>query len=204
MGYNRLTPYVYSGFGYERVDNEYNGYKSQGFFDAGMGLKYHITDKVNLLADIQGIKKFKDNDLDILASLGLGFFFGANTQSIPETTAPVVHVRPSVPTNREITIVKVKQAPRATYRHDTRVMPTHRGNYYLQLAAAFKSDLESGCHFTDELKQEGIDYEIKYATINGKNASLLVVGPYSSKEEAREDLAKIRKISKNAFIRRLP
>ena len=187
--YSRLTPYVYAGFGYERVDHEYNDLKSQGFFDAGLGLKFGITDRVSLLADVQGIKKFRDNDLDVLASLGLGFFFGGSSQVAPETQVTEVAPTPK----REITIVKVKTT--------TTVEALPAGDYYIQLAAAFKSDIEEGCHFTDELKEEGIDYQVKYMTIKGKNASVLVTGPYASKEDAKEELFKIRKISKDAFIR---
>jgi hypothetical protein len=200
-GYNRLNPYVYAGFGYERVDDEYNDYKSQGFFDAGMGLKFALSERVNLLADVQAIKKFRDNDLDILTSVGLGFFFGSTKQVAPETTVPAVKVEPT----REITIVKVKPNPMPTAKTVAVTAPkaVQSGNYYIQLAAAFKTDLETGCHYTDELKKEGIDYDIKYTTIKGKNASILVVGPYNSKDEAKEDLAKIRKIAKDAFIRRL-
>ncbi len=202
LNYNRLTPYIYAGFGYERVDKEYNDLKSQGFFDAGLGLKFKITDRVNILADVQGIKKFRDNDLDILASLGLGFFFGANTQSAPEVEAAKV-----VPqeTKREITIIKVKPETVPTNavpaEMDEAVVPS--GDYYIQLAAAFKTDIEKGCHFTDELKKEGIAYDVKYITIKGKNVSILVTGPYSSREEAKEELAKIRTISKDAFIRKI-
>lgn len=196
LEYNRLTPYVYAGFGYERVDDEFNDYKSQGFFDAGMGLKFSINNKVSLLADIQGIKKFRDNDLDLLASIGLGFFFGADHQIAPEVKA-VTTPKPV----REVTVIKVK--PKAVSSAEVIQPALPAGEYYIQLAAAFKTDLETGCHYTDELQKEGIDYDIKYTTIRGKNASILVVGPYNSKEEAKEDLAKIRKISKNAYIRKI-
>jgi septal ring-binding cell division protein DamX len=202
--YSRLTPYVYAGFGYERVEDEYNDLKSQGFFDAGLGLKFGITDRVSLLADVQGIKKFRDNDFDVLASLGLGFFFGGASQVAPEIDATDVTPQPK----REITIVKVK--PTTTTVVDVKpttttvvnIEPTApAGNYYIQLAAAFSSDIEKGCHFTDELKKDGIDYQVKYITIKGKNASVLVTGPYATKEDAKEELFKIKKISKDAFIR---
>ncbi len=199
LEYSRLKPYVYAGFGYERVDKEYNDYKSQGFFDAGLGLKFGINDKVSLLADLQGIKKFRDNDLDILASLGLGFFFGANQQVAPETT--VVAVAPKAEPVREITIIKVKPKTN-TSKKKINTVSTTKGNYYIQLAAAFKQDVAEGCHFTEEMDKEGIAYDVKYTTIKGKNASVLVTGPYSSREEAKEELAKIRKISKDAFIRK--
>ena len=203
-GYSRLIPYVYAGFGYERVDKEYNDYKSQGFFDAGLGVKFGINDKVSLLADVQGIKKFRDNDFDILASLGLGFFFGANNQVAPKTTT--INIVPKKKPVRKITIIKlkpktetktlvVKEAPK-------KVKSSKSGEYYIQLAAAFKTDVADGCHFTEEMDKEGISYSVKYTKIGGKNASVLVTGPYSSKEEAKEELAKIRKISKDAFIRR--
>ncbi len=203
--YNRLTPYVYAGFGYERVDKEYNDYRSQGFFDAGMGLKFGINDRVSLLADLQGIKKFRDNDLDILASIGLGFFFGADHQAVPEKI--VEPATPVVAPKREVTIIKVHHnnitvAPKEVKEEPMTIKEkaTGKGSYYIQLETAFKTDIEKDSPYVKKLKKEGIDYDIKYVTVKGKNAARLVTGPYSSKAEAKEELAKMREISKGAFI----
>ncbi len=203
--YSRLTPYVYAGFGYERVDKEYNNFKSQGFFDAGMGLKFGINDKVSLLADLQGIKKFRDNDLDILASIGLGFFFGAVHQAVPEKI--VEPTTPVVTPKREITIIKVHHnnitvAPKEVKEAPITVKEkaTGKGNYYIQLETAFKTDLEKDSPYVKKLKKEGIDYDIKYVTIKGKNAARLVTGPYNSKAQAKEELGKIKEIAKDAYI----
>ncbi len=193
--YSRLNPYVYAGFGYERVEDKYTSLDSQGFFDAGLGLKYALSDSISVLADVQGVKKFDDHDLDILASIGFGYFFGGVTQTPPETKVMPISAKP-----KEVTIVKVAPAVIAT-NPTVKALPS--GEYYIQMATAFTTDIEKDCKYIDELKKAGIDYEIKYRTIKGKNAQVLVVGPYATKEEAKENLPAIKKIAKDAFIKKM-
>jgi len=198
--YSKLVPYVYGGFGYEHVENEFSDNDSQGFFNAGGGLKYRVTDKLSLISDIQGIKKFRSHDLDILASLGLGVFFGAALQPEPEAlvASGFTDVIPQAP-KREITVVKV--APQAEAVAPVLTAPV--GEYYVQIAAGFKTDMETGCKHTRDLRNAGIDYDIKYTTIKGKNAALVVVGPFETKKEAASHLPELRTYSKDAFVKRI-
>jgi septal ring-binding cell division protein DamX len=207
--YSKLTPYVYGGFGYENVSNELKDNDSQGFFNAGGGLKYNLTDKFNILADVQGIKKFNNHDLDILGSIGLGFFFGNAFQPAPEAVVAsgLEEVTPAAPV-RKVTVVQVKPQPVvvaevAKIVTDDKVEAAPTGEYYIQMAAGFKTDMETGCKHTRDLRDAGIDYDIKYTTIRGKNAAIVVVGPYDTKEEAKSHLKELRKYSKDAFVKRI-
>ncbi len=200
--YSRLVPYVYGGFGYEHVENELAENESQGFFNAGGGLKFRINDRLSLVSDIQGVKKFRSHDLDILGSLGIGYLFGNFTQPEPEAlvASGLEDVEPTAPAKQEVTIVKV--APQAAVAAPI-LKATPKGEYYIQMAAGFKTDMETGCKHTRDLRKAGIHYDIKYTTIKGKNAALVVVGPYATKKEAASHLPELRKYSKDAFVKRI-
>ena len=203
--YSRLVPYVYGGFGYEDVENEFADNKSQGFFNAGGGLKFRVNDRFNLVSDIQGIKKFTSHDLDILGSLGVSFLFGKTLQPEPEAlvASGLEDIQPAAP-KRNITIVKVESQPiaAAPIVEDT-ISTAPTGEYYVQIAAGFKTDMETGCKHTKDLRDAGIDYDIKYDTIKGKNVARVVVGPFMTKAEATSHLAELRKFSKDAFVKRI-
>ncbi len=199
--YSRLVPYVYGGFGYEHVENELADNDSQGFFNAGGGLKFRVNDRFNLVSDIQCIKKFRSHDLDILGSIGVGYLFGSLLQPEPESlvASGLEDIQPASP-KREITIVKV--APQTMVVAPV-LADKPKGEYYVQMAAGFKTDMETGCKHTRDLRQAGIDYDIKYTTIKGRNAALVVVGPFETKEEARSQLPSLRRYSKDAFVKKI-
>ncbi len=200
--YSRLVPYVYGGFGYEHVENEFSDNDSQGFFNAGGGLKFKVNDRFSLISDIQGVKKFNSHDFDILGSVGIGYLFGSLLQPEPEVAvidSGLEDVQPK-PKKREITVIKV--APQAVVDAPI-VAQAPKGEYYVQIAAGFKTNMETGCKHTRDLRKAGIDYDIKYTTIKGKNAALVVVGPFETKEEAKAQLPKLRKFSKDAFVKRI-
>ncbi len=198
--YSRLVPYVYGGFGYEHVENELADNDSQGFFNAGGGLKFKVNDRFSLVSDIQGVKKFRSHDFDILGSIGVGYLFGSLLQPEPEAivASGLEDVQPVVQ-KREITVIKVAPQPIAV----APVIAAPTGEYYVQMAAGFKTNMETGCKHTRDLRKAGIDYDIKYTTIKGKNAALVVIGPFETKEEAKSQLPSLRRYSKNAFVKRI-
>jgi len=163
-----------------------------------------MNDRFNLVSDIQGIKKFKSHDLDILGSIGVGYLFGSLLQTAPETLAVsgLEDIQPepeALTPTRDITVVKV--APKAPSVTPVMLAPT--GEYYVQMAAGFKTDMEVDCKHTQDLRDAGIDYDIKYTTIGGKNAALVVIGPFETKEEAASQLPSLRRYSRDAFVKRL-
>ncbi len=66
---SKIHPFVLLGAGYEDSD------ENQAFFDAGIGASAELTNKVNLIAEIKGIKKH-NNDFDVNTNIGLGLKIG--------------------------------------------------------------------------------------------------------------------------------
>jgi hypothetical protein len=83
-GASKLTPYLFGGLGYENVRHESSTLESGGFVNAGAGLKYQIGENLNLLTEAKALKKFDNDDLDIVAGVGIDMIFGAAaTQMVP-------------------------------------------------------------------------------------------------------------------------
>ena len=75
---------------------------------------------------------------------------------------------------------------------------TH-GNYYIQVGAFFNYPPDK--KFLNSIKKENLSYEIITATKNGKTYKKVIVGPYPSRKEAKNDLPIIKKrINQNAYI----
>ncbi|OQX75034.1 MAG: hypothetical protein B6D59_00435 [Campylobacteraceae bacterium 4484_4] len=201
----KLIPFVFAGFGYEHVNNERAGYDSGGFFNAGGGLKYRVNKRVALVSEAKAIKKFDNGDLDISAMLGLGLYFGG--KKAPARESAVVKrlsktkIKPVLPPAPVVTVVKV---PKMDEKERAVAALPHRSAYYIQVAAAFKTHLKRDCkHYLHQITDAGLPYRIKKATVNGKPAELLLVGPYRTPKEAKTDLPTLRKIDKGAFIKKI-
>ncbi len=66
---SKVHPFILLGAGYE------DGDENQAFFNAGLGASTELTNHINLVAEIKGIKKH-DNDFDINTNIGLGLLIG--------------------------------------------------------------------------------------------------------------------------------
>jgi hypothetical protein len=110
-GEKRLTPYVFAGLGYENVRHEAYDLESGGFVDAGAGVKYQLNEDLNLITEAKALKKFDNNDLDIVASLGIGIMLGGATSQItPISEIEIVQQTPDV-----IPSIIPEVTPLATY-----------------------------------------------------------------------------------------
>ena len=77
--------------------------------------------------------------------------------------------------------------------------PVAKGNIYIQVGAFLKYDPDKA--FLRKIKAAGFNYIIKEYTINGKRVKRVYVGPFASRADAKEALAKVRaRIAKGAFI----
>jgi len=93
-------PFILLGGGYE--DGAIN---SQGFYNAGAGISYAITDKVNLIGEVKGIKKHNDNNLDINTNVGFGIKIGTTTYNKPITEdATLNYIAPKIVKRKYITV----------------------------------------------------------------------------------------------------
>ncbi len=202
---SRLIPFVFAGFGYEQVNTKRAGYDSGGFFNAGGGLKYKVSDRFALVSEAKAIKKFDDGDLDISAMLGLGLYFGG-AKAVKREPTVIEHlsktkIEPALPPAPTVTVVEV---PKMDEKERAVAAPLHRSAYYIQVAAAFKTHLQNDCkHYLHQITDAGLPYRIKKTTLKGKPVELLLVGPYRSRKEAKTDLPKLRKIDKGAFIKKI-
>jgi hypothetical protein len=197
---NALFPFVYGGLGYENVTDEAYAAESGGFTNLGGGLKYKISDTLNLIAETKAVKKFSNSDLDIMAGLGLGLVFGANIESDEfeagyddDIVNSLAYQDSEYDTKPSIIQTNYNQTPQA-----------NNGTYYIQIAALYENNLGAdSARYIRSLEANGLNYETKETTIRGRSVELLLVGPYISSESARADLSKAKRVEKGAFVKKI-
>ncbi len=205
-----LIPYFFAGFGYEHVNDKNLGFDSQGFFNTGGGLKYSLSDQFRLVSEAKVIKKFKDDRLDIAAMVGVGLLFGEKT-TVPaaEDAAPSVEPKPEptliIPeekiseTSPEIPAPAVaKPIERVTLATPPMTQKSH---YAIQVAVV-KSP-KSLQNLKKTMAKQDLKVIVKKTKIKGEPAYRVLAGGYTSKAEAKQDLPKVRKIAKGAYIKKV-
>ncbi len=197
---NALFPFVYGGLGYENVTDEAYAAESGGFANLGGGLKYKISDTLNLIAETKALKKFSNSDLDIMAGLGLGLVFGGNadvdefeTGYDDDIVNSIAYQDSGYDAEPSIVQTNYNQTPQAN--SDT---------YYIQIATLYENNLGAdSARYIRSLEANGLNYETKETTIRGRSVELLLVGPYFSDANARADLSKAKRVEKSAFIKKI-
>lgn len=88
----RLTPFVAAGFGAQTI-NTPRGMQNTtaSVADYGGGLKYFLTDRLALRADVRQLYVFDNAKKDIEYSLGLSFLFGTAPKSLAPPPPPPVY-----------------------------------------------------------------------------------------------------------------
>lgn len=201
---NALFPFVYAGLGYEIISDEAYAAESGGFANLGGGLKYKISDTLNLIAETKALKKFSSSDLDVMAGLGLGLVFGGDRE-VDEFEAQYDDdlVNSISYQNNSYDEQHTQSAPaivETNYNQTSQV----GGTYYIQIAALYEDNLGAkSARYIQSLEESGLNYETKEATVEGKPVELLLVGPYFSDAGARADLLKAKRVEKGAFIKRI-
>ncbi|QOG11187.1 OmpA family protein [Arcobacter sp. FWKO B] len=71
-----LTPYVFAGGGYEKVSRSLNSFNSQTIWNAGVGLRYKLTEVVDIFTEGRYTYKVETEDKDKTIGIGLSFKFG--------------------------------------------------------------------------------------------------------------------------------
>jgi len=196
---SKAIPYVFAGLGYEYVNDKNLGIESQGFFNAGGGLKYSLNEKFRLISEAKAIKKFRDSDLDIVALVGVGMLFGKryDNEIVPEIVVEAVEIEDALPKTPPLVIVEEKLQPM--------VLPIENSvsdtQYFIQVAVIAKeSSLQD---YIVQLEQEDIAYEIRKTAIKNKPAHLILAGPYVSHADAKQYLPSLQKIEKDVYIRKI-
>ncbi len=224
-----FIPYAFAGIGYEHVTDKSQGIESQGFFNAGGGLKYALDNKLRVVSEAKVIKKFKDKNLDIVAMVGLGVLFGQKTvaieksQKVSENILPVVEVAktPTTPQesnqSRQIDTI-VENAPEekqivlsekkfddfdnivATNLKTDKIDNKNKSVYFIQVAVVTKE--KSLDNYLAKIRDNDLSYEIKPVSITNPFARRVLIGPYSSKLDAKLDMPIVKdEIEKKAFIK---
>jgi outer membrane protein OmpA-like peptidoglycan-associated protein/opacity protein-like surface antigen len=99
----KLSPYVFGGIGYERVNHSVKCFSSNPFLQLGTGLKYALNEQVNLLGEFKALQMLggDNQDNELLFSLGLNFPFNA-----PLVQAPVVNTPNAIQTINQTSTLK--------------------------------------------------------------------------------------------------
>jgi hypothetical protein len=202
---NTLFPFVYAGLGYEMISDEAYAAESGGFANVGGGLKYKISDTLNLIAETKALQKFANSDLDIMAGLGLGLVFGENrevdefeAQYDDDLVDSISYQDNSY--NEQYT----QSAPSIVQTNYNQTPQADNGTYYIQIATLYENNLGAkSSSYIQSLEESGLNYETKQTTIRGRSVELLLVGPYFSDAGARADLPKAKRVEKGAFIKKI-
>ena len=213
-----IVPSLFLGGGYEYLTDEIKGEVSQGFVDLGIGFKYHVTENINVGIETRAIGKFNTRDLDFNVNLALGYMLGGKyerkvepifaldtnevkidtaTEAIEplQERATIIKVPAEdnyatvspVSSSDVVNTVVVDEAPRYT---------ASTGSYYIQVAAYRSTPTQP---LVNKLVRNGYsNTTVQYK--NGKK--LIVVGPFSSREEASLTLGGVQSVKADAFIKK--
>ncbi len=99
---DKLSLYSLIGLGYENLSNEFAGNNDSGFFNYGLGLKYKVTDRFSLRAEVRHAIKFDHGDNNLFYTVGFVIPFGKKAE--PMAVAPVAKPIP-VPKPKPVVVV---------------------------------------------------------------------------------------------------
>lgn len=235
----RIRPYGIIGIGNESTHGliaPASNQGSQGFIQAGAGLKFGLTKRVDLVTEAKWMRKLSNNDDDIIATIGLGVNTGSTKtaaqvpsvqatsdvqnainlaefrklsekKSIDSVAAVVVEesvvaiesvvVEQSIPANAIILDEEIALDEEVTETIQTFGLEATDSGYYVQLAALFKGKGES---LTNRLEQKDYHYVLHNVEKRGREATLVLVGPYESRVEAGVAMKYLKRLKSDAFI----
>ncbi|MCH9814131.1 MAG: hypothetical protein K0U47_09340 [Epsilonproteobacteria bacterium] len=223
-----IVPYILLGGGYEMLSDETSHDVSQGFMNAGLGFKYFMSSMFNLSLEAKALKKFDTDDIDYTMNLALGYMFGPSVRT-PEPYQPSVldegtdnmrshddafvsqEPKKDLVVEREVPIVEHIQTDEpvvaaAQIQDDIVVADEYTMaqavslGYYVQMAVWFDQQNPA---LIKRLERGGHPYAIKDAVRFSRDAKLVVVGPFESRNDAKVALRDLRRISRDAFITKI-
>ena len=88
----KLSPYVFAGLGYESVSDSTKCLDSNPFLQLGSGLKYALSDKVNLVGEFKALQMLggDNQDNELLFSLGVNFPIQTALAQVPVVETPKI------------------------------------------------------------------------------------------------------------------
>ncbi len=244
---NRVKPYALAGVGYERTHGTSvptTNDDSQVFYNAGVGLKFGLTDRVNLITEVKGMHKAENGDDDLIGTVGVGVVLGGSKKKKPscnepkalsldefakmcktkkveaektpaQVAQPAMEATQTEPPAPAAPVVDEKTAAVSapaveesancvvevdTHAEEEKTLSIPEG-YYIQMAALFKGNGEV---LTAKLERKNYPYVLYNTERFGKEATLVLVGPYETRKEAAVALRYLKRLSRKAFIKRFP
>jgi OOP family OmpA-OmpF porin len=91
---SNVTPYIYLGGGYEKVNNKHFGLDSQAIWNTGLGVKYALTETVSLFTEGRFTHKVETEDNDKSVGFGVSIKFGGEKQQPVQPVAEPVKEAP--------------------------------------------------------------------------------------------------------------
>ncbi len=207
---------------------------SQAFANAGAGVKFELKKNLSLVTEVKGMHKFENGDNDLIGTVGLGMRVGAPEEKAPTCSSkkvltldefskmcktktvqaapqpmPVTQMQsePEVVAEEKVTAVKEAPVKETCTMEGQVVTQTHAEGapipegYYVQMAALFKTN---GDILTGKLERKNYPYVTYNTKRRGKDVTLVLVGPYQSRKEAKVSLKYLRRLSRGAFVKKLP
>ncbi len=106
-----LSPYLFGGLGYESVSDSTKCFDSNPFAQLGAGLKYAISDKINIVAEAKALQMLSgDNqDNEVVLSLGANMPFNSPVVAAAPTLASMSVPTPTTPTSPTTTLQATKE-----------------------------------------------------------------------------------------------
>lgn len=233
-GTQKIRPYALVGAGYEWTHGntvKLTDDDSQPFYNAGVGVKFGINDKLDLVTEVKGMHKAENGDNDLIGTVGLGMKVGGVVQKKPKCAtkkvltleefskmcqAPKI-AAPSPMPAETVTVEKMQTEPAVVVEKSAEpvevegpvVMEKPAASestgipegYYVQLAALFKS---SGDILIRKLERKNYPYVIHTTKRGGKDVTLILAGPYQSRKEAVIAKRYLKRVSHGAFVKKFP
>jgi len=227
---SRVTPYIFAGFGGEKVYNvePTTNVDSQMFYNGGAGLRYSVNNKVDLVAETRVIHKVEDQDTDLIGNVGVGLKFGGQAQNVKtlDDLRAQTQIQPVKPVEVEPEIIPAEPAEvvepepiiidAGIDEKESAVMSDtiDSGCDTVDVEESCPSDrensvVESGYYVqvislaknsTDKIASRLDRAGFSYTFENAGANTRVLVGPYSSKSAARRALRKLKRIKRDSFI----
>lgn len=126
---------------------------------------------------------------------------GPEDTFIEQETEVVVPAKYEKPVKKVVQKPVVKETPKKTVKK-TAPKPAVKGNYYIQVGSFGRYAPDA--KFLKNITGNGFRYKLHKLTVNGKEMTKVLVGPYTNDKTARKDLGMIRKtIEPGAFLSRI-
>ncbi len=189
-----LNPYGLLSAGYE-MSNIHDHKPDQTFIGAGVGLRKSLSQNVNGFVETRVLRKLKSDDTDIITTLGLAYAL----DSVPQTVTNSIVVDNKYELHRPQPVIS-KVEPYIEPYIDPIIVDTSK-YYYVQMVALATTSPEP---YLQKLYARGIDNaQVKEVNSRGRVLSLVVVGPFYDRNEAVQNLRKLKRVSRGAFITKL-